>query len=384
VHSVLKIPINLQSETLNSFYLLAFSIPVVIATSGLRGILEAYQRFGFINAVRIPMGIFTFMGPLLVLPFSQSLFPVVAVLTAGRLVAFLVHAQLCYYVIPALGKRIVFRKEVVNPLISFGSWLTVANIINPLMLTFDRFFIGALISVTFVSYYTTPYELVTKIWLIPSAMVGVLFPAFAATFIVDRQRTKYLFDKSIKAILLAVFPVTVLMVMFAHDIMMIWLGAEFATNCTLVLQCLSIGVFIYSLAHFPAEILNSAGLAHLTAKIRLVELPLYAALLYFVIIKYGILGCAMVWVFRIVVDTAFMFYISFRELSYDLQDVMQVVTIFIVLISILAVPIFMSSLAYKLMYLSLLVISSCYIVTKTTFLKEEKDFFLKYVGVGKS
>jgi len=384
VHSILKIPQNLRLETLNSFYLLAFSIPLVIVTAGLRGILEAYQRFGFINAVRIPMGIFTFVGPLLVLPFSKSLFPVVAVLTSGRLVAMLVHAQLCNSVIPALGKKIGFRKEIVKPLVSFGSWLTIANIVNPLMLTFDRFFIGALISVTFVSYYTTPYELITKIWLIPSAMVGVLFPAFAATFATDRPRTKYLFDKSIKAILLAVFPVTVIIVIFAHDIMMIWLGAEFAANSTRVLQLLSIGVFIYSLAHFPAEILNCAGLAHLTAKVRLVELPLYAALLYFFIIKYGIIGCALVWVARIVVDTVFMFFVSFRELGYDSRYITQVVEMFFILISILVVPLFMSSIVNKLVYLLMLAAGSCFLIIKTGFLKDEKEFFLKYIGVSKS
>src|SRR5260370_28388428 len=84
VHRVLHIPGALQVEALGSFYLLGLSIPVVINTSGLRGLLEAYQRFALINALRIPMGVFTFAGPLLVLPFSRSLFPVVAVPFAAR------------------------------------------------------------------------------------------------------------------------------------------------------------------------------------------------------------------------------------------------------------------------------------------------------------
>lgn len=66
VHSVLKIPVELQQETLNTFYLLALSIPIVISTAGLRGILEAYQRFGLVNAIRVPMGLFMFIGPLMV------------------------------------------------------------------------------------------------------------------------------------------------------------------------------------------------------------------------------------------------------------------------------------------------------------------------------
>lgn len=41
VIAVLKIPLELQPETLIAFYILAASIPIVIGTKGLRGILEA-------------------------------------------------------------------------------------------------------------------------------------------------------------------------------------------------------------------------------------------------------------------------------------------------------------------------------------------------------
>src|SRR2546421_641459 len=65
VHHALNVPATLQRETLRAFYLLGFSIPAVIVTAGLRGLLEAHQRFGLINALRVPMGVFTFIGPLL-------------------------------------------------------------------------------------------------------------------------------------------------------------------------------------------------------------------------------------------------------------------------------------------------------------------------------
>src|SRR6266853_1497371 len=91
VHRALNVPLALQRETLQSFYLLGLSIPLVISTAGLRGLLEAHQRFGLINALRIPMGVFTFAGPLLVLPFSKSVFPVVGILVFGRLIGWAAH-----------------------------------------------------------------------------------------------------------------------------------------------------------------------------------------------------------------------------------------------------------------------------------------------------
>src|SRR5579872_4666432 len=67
----LNISAGLRSEALQSFRLLGLSIPFVITTAGLRGLLEAHQRFDLVNSLLIPMGVFTVAGPLLVLPFSK-------------------------------------------------------------------------------------------------------------------------------------------------------------------------------------------------------------------------------------------------------------------------------------------------------------------------
>src|SRR5258708_7123486 len=81
VHRILRVPQELQTETLRSFFLLGASIPIVTVTSGLRGVLEAQQRFRVLSFIRIPMSIFSLPGPLLVLPSSPTLFPSLRVLT---------------------------------------------------------------------------------------------------------------------------------------------------------------------------------------------------------------------------------------------------------------------------------------------------------------
>lgn len=63
IHSALKIPAELQAESLHSFDLLALSLPLVTLTSGLRGVLEAFQRFRIANLIRMPMSAFSFAGP---------------------------------------------------------------------------------------------------------------------------------------------------------------------------------------------------------------------------------------------------------------------------------------------------------------------------------
>ncbi len=314
VHRALKIPEALQSETLSSFYLLGLSIPVVITTAGLRGLLEAHQRFKLVNALRIPIGVFTFLGPLLILPFSKSLVPVVTTLVGGRIVACMAHLLLCVHVLPALRKHFAWERAAVGPLLRFGSWMTVSNVVGPLMVTLDRFVIGSMLSMTAVAYYATPYELVTKFWLLPGALMGVMFPAFSASFAQDRQRTELLLRRSVKSVLLILFPITLCTIIFAQDGLTLWLGTEFAKNSFRVLQWLAAGVFLNSMAHAPFALLQGIGRPDLTAKLHLVELPLYLLLLWFLIRGWGIEGAAIAWTARVAVDALFLFGLARRLL----------------------------------------------------------------------
>ncbi len=314
VHRALHVPGALQRETLQSFYLLALSVPVVIGTAGLRGLLEAHQRFGLVNALRIPMGVFTFAGPLLVLPFSRSLFPVVGILVAGRLIAWVAHLLVCFRVAPELGHRIAWQRTAAGPLLRFGGWMTVSNVVGPLMVSLDRFLIGAMVSMAAVAYYATPYEVVTKLWIVPSALVGVMFPAFSTSFAQDRDRTALLYGRSVKYLLLVLFPIMLCTVALAQDGLKLWLGPEFAQNSFRVLQWLAVGVFLNCLAQVPFALLQGMGRPDLTAKLHLIELPVYLGLLWWLIGARGIEGAAIAWTARVGVDALFLFGLARRFL----------------------------------------------------------------------
>lgn len=314
VHRALNVPVGLQRETLLSFYLLGLSIPLVITTAGLRGLLEAHQRFDLTNALRVPMGIFSFASPLLVLPFSTSLFPVVGMLVVGRLLGCVAHLLLCLRVAPELVERIAWCRATAGPLLRFGGWMTVSNIVGPLMVTLDRFLIGGIVSVGAVAYYATPYEVVTKLWVIPGALLGVMFPAFSTSLVQDRSRAALLYGRSVKYIFLILFPVILLIVVLAQDALKLWLGAEFAQNSTHVLQWLAIGVFINSLAQAPFAMIQGAGQPDLTAKLHLIELPCYLLVLWWLIGARGIEGAAIAWTGRAAIDALLLFGLGRRFL----------------------------------------------------------------------
>ena len=312
VHRTLHVPVALQREALLSFYVLAVSIPVVICTAGLRGLLEAHQRFGVTNALRVPMGVFTFLGPLLVLPFSHSLVPVVVTLAAGRVVASFAYLIVCMKVLPEFRRTIQLERSGVGPLLRFGGWMTVTNVISPLMVTLDRFVIGAIVSMAAVAYYATPYEVVTKLLVVPAALVGVMFPAFSASFERDRDLTAVLYGRCVKYVFLILFPVVLVIAGLAHRGLALWLGADFAQHSFRVLQWLAVGVLLNGLAQVPFALVQGAGRPDLTAKLHLVEFPVYLLFLVWLISAHGIGGAAIAWTARVGVDALILFGIAQR------------------------------------------------------------------------
>lgn len=310
VHHIFKIPSALQAETLSSFYILALSLPVVITSAGLRGLLEAHQRFDLVTGLRIPIGVFTFAGPLLVLPFTRSLVAVIGVLVVGRLVTCAVNLLLCMRVVPELARCVAWHGPSASSSLRFGGWMTITNIVGPLMVTLDRFVIAALISVTAVAYYATPYELVTKLLLLPTALVGVMFPAFSVSYVKDKIHAAMLYARSVKFVFLALFPVVLLTIALASSGLTLWLGPDFARHSTRVVQWLALGVLTNSLALVPLSFIQGVGRPDLTAKLHLIELPFYLVGLFWLIRVDGIEGAAIAWSARTTLDAVMLFFMA--------------------------------------------------------------------------
>ena len=309
--ALLHSPPELFGETSASIRIIALSLPFLVVSTGLRGVLEAYQRFDLVNIVRLPLGLLSYIGPLIVLPFSHRLDFIVVVLVAGRVATVIVYSTFCHRLIPQ-PKPGFFDVRYVRPLLAFGSWMTVSNVISPLMLYLDRFLIAGLVSVTAVAYYTTPYEVVTRLWIVPSAILGVMFPAFSYEFSQNRQRARRLYFRSLIAIFAILLPPVLGIMLFAKPGLSLWLGPAFAEKSFVVFRLLAIGVLLNSLAQASAAFIQAAGRPAITAKLHLLEILPYLAYLWFLVKAYGIVGAATAWLIRVALSFIVLGFVSIR------------------------------------------------------------------------
>jgi O-antigen/teichoic acid export membrane protein len=302
VRRVLNVPTELQHETLQAFAVMAISIPIVILTAGFRGLLEARRRFDLANAVRAPLNALMVAGPLAVLPWTNSLAVVFGVLLLIRLLAMVIHAWLAASLFPGVLARPRIEPRLIRPLFQLGGWMTVSNVVAPLLVYVDRFVIGAVSSMSAVGFYTAPYEAVTKMWLLPVALGGVLFPEFAGTFRADPTRGARVYRRALVTILMVILPPVVIVTTFAHLGLRLWLGATYAAESTGVVQWLAAGILYNSLATIAFTLVQGIGRPDLTAKLHTAELVPYLALLWVLTERYGIAGAAAAWFVRCTVD----------------------------------------------------------------------------------
>jgi O-antigen/teichoic acid export membrane protein len=84
----------------------------------------------------------------------------------------------------------------------------------------------------------------------------------------------------------------------------IWLGAEFANRGYQVAQVVAIGVLANGVASVPFALLQASGRPDITAKLHLLELPLYVAAVYVFTTHLGVVGTAVAWTGRVTLDAA--------------------------------------------------------------------------------
>ncbi len=299
----LNVSAGLAPDTATSLLVAALGIPPTTFTTGLRGISEAYEDFKAINLIRILMGVATFGLPVAsVMLFGPSLPLIVAALVVARLAALAGQWWLVNESLPSGWLRCQAQARYVKGLISLSVWMTISNIIGPLVLTIDRFLIAAIIAAGVVAFYTVPSETIIRLLMLPAALTGALFPRLASYWQEDRGGAKDLYFRCLKLVAMVMGPLCLVIALGSYWGLSLWLSSEFASQSWLIASILSVGIFLNSIAFVPFATIQAVGKAKATALINIGVLIVYVPILLLFLTWFGIIGAAIAWVLRALLD----------------------------------------------------------------------------------
>ena len=306
-----------MNDAVRAVFAMGCALPFVVVTSCFRGVLEANGDFLILNALRLPIGLLTFIGPWFLVFIGQTRLDLIGgVLAIGRIIGCIAHGWFAWQSLP-IGIRVRPALSEIEPLITAGGWMTVSNLVSPLMSYADRFLIGVIASATAVTFFSTPQEIVTKIWIIPAAVTAVLFPRIAEAGIDKfRDRMHHTIWQSIVTMVVFIYPPLLVMILFAKQILAVWITPDFASKSYFLLQYFAFGMLLNVPANIPLTILQGIGRAKTVALVQLVELPLFLTLTWFLFSKFSLAGAGLSWLLRCVIDTLVMFWLV-RKFIFD-------------------------------------------------------------------
>jgi O-antigen/teichoic acid export membrane protein len=315
-----KMPPSFIGQARISLYILAASMPIMLSNDALRGVLEAAQRFDLVNYVKVPGSILFYLLAALAIPFGLHVPGIVFLLVLVRLSTSFAYLSLCFRVFPGLKSRIYFSRTAMRPLATFGGWIMVSNITGPIFGWIERFMIASFLSVGMLTYYSVPFDLVSKIVIFPASIAPALFPYFSYHGSRSGNAVSDVTSRALKYLLLVMTPGTAIFVFFGRNILQLWMGTEFASHSTVVLQITAVAFFLNAFAFVPYTSVQALGRPDLKAILDICALPLYAVTSWWLMRRTGINGAALAKLGVTVFDTGFLFLFAWRLKAFSIHD----------------------------------------------------------------
>jgi O-antigen/teichoic acid export membrane protein len=195
---------------------------------------------------------------------------------------------------------------MIKRLLHFGSWVTVSQIASPILVYLDRMLLGSYVSLAAVTFYSVPYEVMTRLRVVPSAVSSTLFPAFSERA-AESGGMQRLYSASLRYLLLLLVPVFAVLLLYGSEILSLWVGPAFSHEAAIVLQIMAVGGLLNCLAYVPLSALQAAGRPDLTGKFHLMELAAHVVLCFLLIPRWGLVGAAIAGTSRYVADAVLLF-----------------------------------------------------------------------------
>jgi len=181
-----------------------------------------------------------------------------------------------------------------------------------MLVQLDRFAIASVISTAAVTAYAIPFDLVTQLLVLVSAVTTVAFPAIASARQVDASQAYELFHVWLLRVALGMGIVTLVAAALTPQVLQRWIGQSLPPESIAIGRWLCLGVWINAIGAMYYSLMHAHGRFRQTAFLHLAELPFYIALLYSLLQARGVTGAALAWVTRVAFDTLGLFLLSRR------------------------------------------------------------------------
>jgi len=273
----------------------AFQWPRALYAGGLMG-MQRQVAFNLLSSITGTVN--SVGGVLVVWLVSPTIQAFVAWSMAISLVDTLLTGLLLWRSLPKASARPAFNRQLLADIWRFAAGMTGISITSVIQTQLDKMILVKVLPLDAFGYYSLAWRVADGLRYLVGPISAAFFPRFSQFLLIDNlQGLAHLYHRGCQLISVVVLPLAVVLMLFPYELLLLWTqDRSIAENTHLVLSLLAAGAALNALASLPYALQLASGWTQLSLVVNTVSILLLAPLVYFLSVKYGGAGAAIVWV----------------------------------------------------------------------------------------
>jgi O-antigen/teichoic acid export membrane protein len=162
----------------------------------------------------------------------------------------------------------------------------------------DRVILSGVLSLEAFGYYTLGSTVANSLIMIIGAVFNTTFPRLSELVVLGAEENiKRFYHLCSQLMATLIFPAAVMLFFFSYEILLLWTqNARTANTVAPIVSVLVVGTALYGVRYTPYTLQLARGWTHIPLYINVALIPLYLPAVFFVAVRLGAIGAALMWV----------------------------------------------------------------------------------------
>jgi O-antigen/teichoic acid export membrane protein len=257
--SVLSIPSSLIPETEFMLRILLIGAGLSVLAGTLAAVPRAAAQYDVCALVSISTSAVSAASVVIAMKLGGGLRALAIIEACASALQLLLFAVIVRRLMPHWLPRPQADSEILSKLTKLGSAFSLGTVASIVLLHGPRMVLSRTLGLSFVTHYSVPWNMTFRLTQLAYAGIETTFPVAARLSASgEMQAVRLLYARATLGVFVIGCSVCIPLFMVAPELLLVWLGSEFAENAAPVLRILAVGSVLHSLAIVPYFLLCAA------------------------------------------------------------------------------------------------------------------------------
>ena len=310
--------------------LMSLTVALQFPTSLYQGALMGLQRQVVVNKILVILGTFRSLGAVFViLTISATIDSFFIWQVVSSVASCIVFHLVIWRNLPKSSIPTLFNTEVLKRIWKFAAAMSLNSIISIVLTQLDKIILIRLLTLTQFGYYSVALTSASFIWLVLTPFNAAVFPRLVQLYEMRNYRKlKFEFHQYSQLLSVLLLPLSALLIMYSHEILLIWLNDPMiADNSYVIMSLILFGTMLNGLPSVPGNCSIGFGWPMLVTYVNLSQLAVIIPVLFWLVSLYKGVGAALTWVLlnsayiSVLTHIFFKHYLTTERIKWYVHDI---------------------------------------------------------------